>query len=160
MDWWEIISMLLKGAELFQNIAYLVIGLVLGFCGTFVLELLKRQQDKREQKENAKKLLQVLSKEIDNGIVRCKWFIELVDKQQISFSRIYTKAWESASSVIAKDIGDVDTLILLYAIYYHFDLINFNMNQQRFGSGASYAQQYITDIEKNHDSLNRKIQLL
>jgi len=142
------------------NIVYLVIGFILGLCGSLLVELLKRQLDKKEQRDNAKKLLQALSQEIENGINRCKWLIKLVEERKVSFSRIYTGLWDSVKSIITKNIEDAETLILLHKIYYHFDLINFNMNQQRFGTGAAYAKDYIKEIEENHVSLKRKISLI
>lgn len=121
------------------------------------MELLKRHWAKKDQKESSKKLLQALSKEIDEGIKRSEWLIEAAKDGKLSFSRIYIALWDSSRLRIAEIIEDTETLRLLHQIYYRFDLINFNMENNRFGPGAAFARDYIKEIKSNYESLKRKI---
>ena len=134
-----------------------IIGAILGFVGTGIIELLKRHWANDDQKVYSKKLLQAISKEIEEGITRCEWLIEASKDGKGSYSRIYIALWDSSRIRIAEVIEDTEILHLLHKIYYRFDLINFNMENGRFGPGAAFAREYISDIKSSYELLKRKI---
>lgn len=160
MNPWETISKLLELSRFLLNTITLVIGFILGLFGSLIIEIVRLGIERKKRGDTTKKLLRALAEEIENGIGRCHWLINALEKQIESYSRIYTGLFDSVKLVIVENIEDAEMLILLHKIYYRFDLINFNMNQGRFGNGAAFAKEYIKEIEENHVSLERKIQLL
>jgi len=131
------------------NTIYLVIGAILGFSGALIIESIKRCWEKRDQEEKNKKMLKGLEIEISEGINRCRALIKFRKGKKISFSRIYTAFWDSIKFELSQNLKDVEILRLLHRIYYRFDLVNFNMERDRFGVGAAFAKEYIDEIEKN-----------
>lgn len=133
----------------------------LGFASallTLILyERLKRCLDKKERRNTTKKLLQVLCKEIEEGIKRCKHLIELRKKGEakISFSRIFVDLWDASKLKIAENIDNLEILGCVHQIYYYFDLINFNMEKDRFGVGAAFANDKIGEIEGKYSTLKK-----
>ena len=140
------------------NVIFLVVGAVLGFSGAIGIESIKRCWEKKDQKQKTKKMLFTLEKEIEEGIERCKGLIGCSKSKKISFSRIYIALWDSIKIELAKTLEDLDILILLHKIYYRFDLINFNMQRDRFGVGAAFARKYIEEIEKNFNLFKKYLE--
>lgn len=157
MELLEIIFKLLKIVAFIPNIISIAFGFILGFFGSIVIELIRRSFEKKDKRDYTKKVLQALCKEIEEGINRCEGLIKFADENKGSLSRIYTGLWDSSRSRISESIGDLEVLILLHQIYYRFDLINFNMNNERFLPGAAFARQYFTEIETNYRSFKRKV---
>lgn len=151
------IDLLQDKSELTFTLIGVIIGAVLGFVGTGIIELLKRHWESEDQKVYSKKLLQAISKEIEEGIIRCEWLIKASKDGKGSYSRIYIALWDSSRIRIAEVIEDAEILHLLHKIYYRFDLINFNMENNRLGPGAAFANEYISDIKSNYESLKKKI---
>ncbi len=139
------------------NIAYLLIGAVLGFGGTMIVEFVKRSWAKNDQKEKNKYILRGLEKEVEEGIKRCEGLVKFLEESKVSFSRIYTAFWDSAKFELLQNLKDIETLLLLHRIYYRFDLVNFNMEQDRLGAGAAFAKEYIEEIKENYEKLKNKI---
>ncbi|KPK99316.1 MAG: hypothetical protein AMJ91_08205 [candidate division Zixibacteria bacterium SM23_73_3] len=139
------------------DIISIFIGFGLGIAGTLFVERIKRSWHKKDQKEYAKHVLQAIYKEIEEGISRCKGLIDLLENNKISFSRVYTALWDSARLKISESIQDEEILRLLHRIYYRFDLINFNMERDKFSVGAAFAKEYIAEIEKNFNLLKSRI---
>lgn len=136
-----------------------IIGFIIGIIGSIFVEWIKRSWKKKDQKDYAKKVIQALCREIEEGIKRCRWLIDAAKENKISFSRIYIALWDSAKLRISESIEDLEVLRLLHQIYYRFDLINFNMERGAFGVGAAFAKEYIAEIEANYSSLKSKIYL-
>jgi len=128
-----------------------------GFGSSVGLEYIKRGWEKRDEKEKAKNILKALIQEIEEGIERAEGLIKFLENNKISFSRIYTEYWRSTNSILSQYINDIEILNLLHRIYYRFDLINFNMDRNRFGVGAAFAKQYIDEIKENFRKLKVKI---
>ncbi len=72
-------------------------------------------------------------------------------------SRIYVALWDSMKVELSKNIQDPEILRLLHKIYYRFDLINFNMNHDRFGAGAGFAKEYLSEMKANLTALKERI---
>jgi len=140
------------------NIIYLIIGAIIGFGSSIGVEWTKQCWEKKNQREKTRRMLKALEKEIEEGIERSKALIKFLQNDKLSFSRIYIKYWESINSILAQCIDDIEILNLLHRIYYRFDLINFNMEHQRFGVGAAFAREYIDEIKENFEKLKMKIQ--
>ncbi len=139
------------------NISYLLIGAVLGFGGTIIVESAKRSWAKNDQKDRNKYILRGLEKEVEEGIKRCEGLVKFLEENKVSFSRIYTAFWDSAKFEILQNLKDIEILLLLHRIYYRFDLVNFNMEQARLGAGAAFAKEYIEEIKKNYEKFKNKI---
>ena len=139
------------------NIIYLIIGALVGFGSSVGLEYIKRGWERRDKKEKARNILKALTQEIEEGIERDEGLIKFLENNKISFSRIYTEYWGSTNSILIQYINDIEILNLLHRIYYRFDLINFNMERDRFGAGAAFAKQYIDEIKENFKKLKDKI---
>jgi len=139
------------------NILYLVLGALIGFGSSVGIEYIKKYLEKRDQKEKNKNILKALEKEIEEGIERSEALIRFLQNKKLSFSRIYIEYWVSTNLILAQHIDDVEILNLLHRIYYRFDLINFNMERNRFGVGAAFAKQYIDEIKENFDKLKDRI---
>ena len=45
----------------------------------------------------------------------------------------------------------------MYSIYNSFDLINFNLEKDRLGTGASFARDHKKQIDENYSILIKKI---
>ena len=133
------------------NIVYLLIGAVLGFGGTIIVEFVKRSWAKNDQKAKNKYILQGLEKEIEEGIKRCEGLVKFLEESKVSFSRIYTAFWDSAKFELLQNLKDIEILLLLHRIYYRFDLVNFNMEKDRLGAGAAFAKEYIKEIKENYE---------
>lgn len=139
------------------NIIYLILGAILGFGGTITVESIKRCWSKKDQERRNKNMLRGLEKEIGEGIKRCEGLIKFLENEKVSFSRIYTEYWTSTKLSLTQNINDIAILDLLYRIYYRFDLINFNMDHNRFGVGAAFAKEYIEEIKENFNKFKDKI---
>lgn len=139
--------------ELWVAIICVIIGFILGIAG----EEIRRWRKKGDQKKYTKKLLQLLCEEIGEGIKRCEYFVNLREKNEISFSRIYTDLWDSCKSRSLETIENLEVLHLLHHIHSRFDLINFNMEGKKFGVGSAFAKQYINEIKTNYSSLKSKM---
>ena len=160
MDFWEIITELLKKTGFLLNTISLVIGFILGLCSWLITDMIKRQIEKKERIDTSKKFLHAISEEIKEGMNRCKWLISQRKEGTGSFSRIYTGLFDSVKLKITENIYESQIIILLHKIYYRFDLINLNMNRNRFLVGAAFAEDYFDEIDDNYTMLQHRIQIL
>jgi hypothetical protein len=140
-----------------SNLSFVIIGGLIGIAGSLLVEWVRRHFLKKDRGVYARKVLQAISKEIEEGISRCQGLSDLANRNTISYSRVYTDLFDSVKLRIPEDIEDIDTLRILHRIYYRFDLINFNMEHDRFDRGAGYAKEYIAEIKANYESLKTKI---
>lgn len=140
-----------------KDICLIVIGAILGFASSILAEHIRRALDRRDRREYAKQMLLAVIKEIEEGIIRCKGLIQAMNENKISFSRIYVAFWDSMINEISQHIKDPEALKLLHSIYYRFDLINFNMEREKFEVGAAFANQYLTEIEENLSNLKARL---
>jgi len=143
---------------MFENILYLIIGAFIGFGSSYGIEYIKRHWEEKDRKEKKQKLLNALKKEIEEGIRRSEGLVGFLENNKLSFSRIYTEYWSSTNYMLIQYIDDIEILTLLHRIYYRFDLINFNMERDRFGVGAAFAKEYIDEIKENFEKFKKKIQ--
>ena len=134
-----------------------IIGATLTGFGMIIVEFVKRYWTKRDQRERNEKMLKALEIEIKEGINRCKALIKFRKGKKISFSRIYTAFWDSIKFELSQNLKDVEILCLLHRIYYHFDLVNFNMERDRFMVGAAFAKDKIGKIEEDFNKFINKI---
>jgi hypothetical protein len=125
------------------------LGATLGFAGNFFTEKIKRFWERKDKKEDMAKIFLVLEKEISEGIKRCDGLTGFKNNNKISFSRIYVTLWDSVRFEICINFEDQKLLESLHQIYYRFDLINFNMEKDRFDVGAAFAEEYIDEIKRN-----------
>lgn len=139
------------------NIIYLGIGAFIGFGSSVGIEYIKRCWERKDWKKRNKNILKALEKEIEEGINRSEGLIRFLKNNKLSFSRIYTEYWASTSSILAQHTNDIEILNLLHRIYYRFDLINFNMEHDRFGVGAAFARDYIDEVKENFKHLKNKV---
>jgi len=137
-----------------------IFGFLLAFLPLFFIELIRNFFKKREQKFFAINLILSLTKEIEEGINRCHVLIKQKEDNKFSFSRIYITYWNNAKFTICSTITDIELLGLLHEIYYHFDLVNFNMERNNYGAGAAFAEHNIVNILNNYKLLEEKIALL
>ena len=144
MSYWEIIF----GVGLGFILSLITWGITYG---------IKEYKEEKSNKEYLKKLLNSCLLEIFEGIERCDWLIKCHEDNVGSFSRIYTKFWDSSIIVITSKIRDDQILKYLHKIYYRFDLINFNMEGNRFGSGGAFAKQYTKEIKSNYKKLKKLV---
>lgn len=121
------------------------------------IEIWRRISDKRSNDKRIKTILKTIQKEIEEGIIRCELLVELINKEAISFSRIYNVLWDAARLEICRNIRDLDLLQSLHQIYYRFDLINFNMEREEFAKGAAFAKQYLVEIKENYKKIKEKL---
>lgn len=136
-----------------KEIGLILFGAALSQVGVFLDNWSQRQHEKREYEKSAKMLLKGLAEEISEGITRSKGYVENIGKRQISFSRIYTGLFDSVKSELPNITESSEILVLVHKIYYRFDLINFNMESGRLGSGQAFARDYISEIETNYSKL-------
>ena len=90
---------------------------------------------------------------VEEGIERAMYMANLHGQDKFSFSRIYTALWQSTNQCLAASLDHAEMLILLHRIYYRFDLINFNCEKDRPGSGGAFAKQYMNEIKENLSKL-------
>lgn len=140
-----------------DKIIYLIVGAIIGFLGTVIIEYIKRLWDRSDQKERNRNILKGLEEEIAEGIKRCEGLIKFLQNSKISFSRIYIEFWESTKSELSQNLKNIEVLNLLYEIYYRFDLVNFNMEMNRPGAGAAFAKEYIGEIKRNFEKFKKEI---
>jgi hypothetical protein len=125
----------------------LMIGATIAIFGAIIVEWIKRRWQKKDQKEYANKVLYVLCDEIEEGITRAQYYIELLGRDKVSLSRINTATWDSVNSRFSESIDSLEIMLLLYKIYSKFELINFNIDRGNPVSGASFAKEYIDEIK-------------
>ncbi len=124
-------------------------GFALGLLSTWLTIRVQRSWKKKDDDTYNRKIVEGLITEIEEGIRRSKYMIELHGKNQASFSRIYTALWQSTNQRLAATLSNPEILKLLHRIYYRFDLINFNCKMNRPGSGGAFAKTYLSELEKN-----------
>ena len=134
-----------------------IVGAILGFASSTAAECIRRHLDQRDRRKRRKQLLSGIVKEIEEGIDRCQTIVHFRDIDRSSLSRIYTAFWESTIAELLQHIEDPEVLGLLHSIYYRFDLVNFNMEKDRFGSGAAFASQYLEEIQVNLSELQARL---
>jgi len=132
-----------------EEIGLIVIGAIIGFILSILAEFIRRKWDRKNNQLLANKIIQALIKEIEEGIERCEGLIRMKKKNQVSFSRVYISFWDSVKLELCKNEKNLELLKILHLIYYRFDLINFNMERNEFAVGASFAEQYISEIKDN-----------
>ena len=140
----------------------ILFGAILGFAISELHSGIQCYRDNKEKERRGLKLMEACSVEISEGIKRCKYYIKCNKsaKRVKSYSRIYTAFWDSSKNQIADTIKDIELFGNLHQIYYHFDLINFNMEKDRLGVGQTFAEENIKEIKKNHKKLGKYINKL
>jgi hypothetical protein len=134
-------------------------GFALGLLSTWLTIRVQRSWKTKDDKTYSKKIVESLITEIEEAISRAKYMIDLHDEGQASFSRIYIALWESTNQSLAATLPDTEILKLLHRIYYRFDLINFNCEMDRPGSGGAFAKTHIAEIENNFARLKELMKI-
>ncbi len=123
-------------------------GILVGFLLAQIVNIIVVSYRCINKRIYRSKLYSSIINEISEGISRCNYLIKSLSEDTLSFSRIYTKYWDSMVSDII-NIKDIKTLLKLHNIYRNFDLINFNMNRGEFGIGAAHAKIHIDEINED-----------
>lgn len=126
-----------------------VLGFVLAVLGNYFIECIKRGLKRTDDRRFLKHTYEVLSWEVVEGINRCRGLIDMKQQNKFSYSRIGTSVWELVGERVMDAEEDDRVMGLLARIYYRFDLINFNMEKDRFAVGAAFAEQYIEEMGSN-----------
>lgn len=134
-----------------------VIGAVLGFLSAALAEGIRRTRDRHDRHKYGKLLVSVIVKEAELGIDRCETIVKFADKSKFSYSRIYTGFWDSTRGELLQYIEDREVLELLISIYYHFNLVNSNLDLERIGPAASFARQYLGEMQGNLSNLKARL---
>ena len=135
------------GAVLALVVALIVWGL--GLVATLVVEGRRRKLERGDRQKNGKELLAAVIAEMEQGLKRCEHLAEMLQDKQVSFSRVYTAVWDGLLGEVCEyvgSIGDTEALRILVRNYLLFDLVNFNMEQQKFGRGEAFANEYLDEI--------------
>lgn len=128
-------------------------GFALGLLSSYLILRIQRSWKAKDDNAYNKKVIESLISEIEEGIDRAQTMGDLNSQGKVSFSRIYTMLWESTNQRLAGTLGNAEILTLLHRIYYRFDLINFNCEIDRPGSGGAFAKQYLTEMQENLSNL-------
>ena len=134
-----------------------IVGAVLGFLSAVLAEGIRRTRDRHDRDKYGKLLLSVIVKEAEVGIDRCQAIVKLADKGRLSYSRIYTGFWDSTRGELLQYIEDTEVLGLLISIYYHFDLVNSNLELERIDAGVAFARQYLEEMQVNLSNLKARL---
>ncbi|MCB2168870.1 MAG: hypothetical protein KQI78_14515 [Deltaproteobacteria bacterium] len=96
-------------------------------------------------------IVDILTQKIDYINERDCYFREAGQfRGPMSTSRIYTFLWSSLCSEICSQVGDQNLIRSLHKVYYHFDLINFNMESPGTRiHGIAMARTHLLGIEKD-----------
>lgn len=133
-----------------KDFELIVFGAILGFGLSILSEFIRKAVDSRDRRKHGEQLFKAIILEIEGGINRCQTLVQGLDKNIISFSRIYTALWDSMiveiSYYILEYIKDPEILKTIHSIYNSFDLINFNMEREEFGVGAAFAKSHLEGI--------------
>jgi len=148
-------------AKLSRDIFLIITGAIIGFVFSFLGDILRKCLDRKKRKAEGTQLLFSILAEIDLGRRRCNYLIQQLDKNVISFSRIYVSLWENMqvnlSHFIYEFLSDPKILELIHSIYYTFDLINFNMERNKFDVGAAFARDHKSKVDEKYEELKTKI---
>ncbi len=144
-----------------KELILIVFGTILGFVLSMLAEYTRRVLDRRARRERGEQLLNAIVEEVELGISRCQTLIKNLNEKKLSFSRIYTALWNSTivelSQYIFEYIKDPEILKFIHRIYYSFDLVNFNMEREKFDVGAAFARDHIVGIQNNLSNLQAKL---
>lgn len=121
---------------------FLIFGAVIGFGGNYILELIKEYISNRKQKENNKKIMKVLEREIEEGISRYEEILRVARNGTLNRSRIFVSFWDSVKLKLVENNKDIEFLFPLFRIYYYFDLVNFHAERGNFIEAAGFAIEY------------------
>ena len=132
-------------------------GFGLGLASSLIVLRIQRRADERSERDYARKIVRSLVFEIEEGIARAEGLLEMAQKNQASFSRIYTDLWRSTNQQLASKLADPKVLVLLHRVYYRFDLVNFNFEHDRPGPAAAFAKEYLAEMKDNLTNLKAMV---
>jgi len=136
-----------------EQIGLIAFGAGLGFFFSIIGQQLtyrhERESKIADDEIKRKNLFTALLIEIETGMNRATGLVRMISEEKISFSRIFTPFWESAIGDLINLVKDENVIRPIFVLYYRFNLINFNMDQMRFGSGAAFAETYIVEMNQN-----------
>lgn len=143
-----------------MEIALLVTAWLLGLLTSIAVFVAERWWQRRQDAEFTREVLRGLALEVHEGIGRAREMIRQREEGKVSLGRIYVGLWEATAERLATSLNDASTLALLHRIYYRFDLVNFNCNRDRPDAGASFAKEYLVDLEANYCRLLAQVEAL
>jgi hypothetical protein len=132
-------------------------GFALGLLSSYLILRVQRGWQRNDDAAYAKKIVESLITEIEEGLGRAKYMASLAESGSASYGRIYTALWDSSNQRLAATLPDTNTLSLLHRIYYRFDLVNFNCEAGRPGPGGAFARDYVAEIEDNLAKLKTRL---
>jgi hypothetical protein len=132
-------------------------GFALGLVSSLLVLGVQRRSDEKAARNYAKKIVRSLIVEIEEGIQRAERIVQMSNQNKVSFSRIYTDLRHSTNQGLASKLDDPEVLILLHRIYYRFDLVNFNFEQQGLGPAAAFAKDYLNEMKSNLAAVNTAV---
>ena len=133
----------------------ILFGAGLGFALTQLTEWIRRYVEWRGKAKRLRCIALDISKEALQGVTRCKNLAKGIttEPQSISFGRIYTALWDSIKDELARDFDEREILRLFHRIYHRFELVNFNLQRNAFGPGASFAKTYLEEMIKDLENI-------
>jgi len=130
-------------------------GALTAFIFAIIMKMIENYLAKIGKKDKAQNFLLLLIQEIDAGIKRCEKFIKLDEEnpRKESLGRIYTAMWENTQVLIFETIENTLVLHLLCENYRRFDLINFNLDKDRYGGAVGFAKSHIENLKKDFETI-------
>jgi hypothetical protein len=132
-----------------ESLVLLVSGWGLGILSTRLAQSSVQRLRKRDDAKEARKIVDSLTVESEQGLERAKYMAKLATEGHASYGRIYTALWDSLLPRLVATLDDAETLRLLHVIYHRFDLINFNCEAGRAAAGGAFARDGVPIIEDN-----------
>ena len=141
-----------------RDLFLIFFGAALGFGFTYLTEWRRRYHDRKDRAYHSKQIAMDVSFEAKQGINRCFNLAKGISKKPKSFSlgKIYTAFWDSVKNELARDLEDREALKLLHRIYHRFELVNFNMDKNRLGAGAAFADTHLQEMVDDLESLSTR----
>ncbi len=143
----------LLGVGVMNEIALIFFGTFIGLMASQLTEYIRRRIEQDHRRKRMIRALDLVVEEAEVGVSRCASLARLIRENKISYSRIYTAAWDSMRTELFQDFENQEVLKLLHRIHHRFDLVNFNMGIKYYDVGAGFAKSYIKEMEDNLSKL-------
>ncbi len=142
-----------------MEFVFIIFGAVIGFGGNYVLELIKERIKNQRQKKINKKIIEVLKKEIDEGISRYEEIVRAARSGKLNKSIIFVSFCDSVKLKLLENNEDIEFLFPLFRIYYYFDLVNFHAERGNFSEAAGFALEYPNSPRSEFEEFKKLWQL-
>lgn len=147
-----------KDGSLISNLIYIGFGALIGFVGTYIIERIKEGKTDKKNKKLMLNYLASLTYEIKEQMDRSCMFVEgLLSERKISFSRLNYPLLDSFFTEFIRLTNDPELNKSIGMIYNRFYLINFNIDQNRYGPAVSFARGYLPEIYLNYNRIVERL---